>query len=1229
MFETVGKTNNKANDLNDSNNMNNNYVSSADTGIGGNNDSVMVNFGPQVYKALIFLLVEAHADAKSGSGFDGVLREYVANSFSLAIKNLLQVPIDVLVEPLLAQIQLIGCEIYDFHLIKSIINHPRLSSKGASLIANHLGRYALGHPIFWRVSSNLMARLVRKYQLQIKDSIITIVQGAIKLLPLAAKAKNNAANGQQQWLCICCLRAILEMSDTALRQSIADELINIQPNQITEDVRAIIDMSNEETSLQNLPSLDESMQLTLNNSNGDAELDRLVITSAGSDFGDIDGNNGNGGRRENKDRTPKKNSPRKKKKKDNNNNNNNYNDGGSTTPRSENSSRRGYRGEKVISATGLKGLRRENDETRRTGSPRSDRGTDNESARGRRRGASSNNNNNSNSNSNSNSKKEIGRVRRQQPRRSVSPRRELGTTSATPRYSKKTFVKTTLGASVEDDIQRISDKVKQKKIIQEEIEEEKRIKSLKIRKKMRKKFAHIKAIERPMSPRKPGQKRRSKREHVEARKLRADECYATALVVMQPWLIPLKNVFNHYVAISKGFVRHQSALEDFEETTAAWSTMQQNEYLMCFTDLGIVPNMISKREALHIFHMITTGANSPDSVNFELFRSILLVVTRQSGVVCQDQTTDVARVNALLSWLRIRNTKIELVFNLFNPENRDVQLGVKGFSERIGGVVAWEDGTTPEYDYSPVLSSRLRKDDLLGEAIVICIEIINDMCDCLFGWSVNVLFNTRDDEPRPNHATIGPKMCQKIVYDELIKDSGMLSDEFAVTDLKESEVQQEEIRLLLAVHARRSLSHNVGAKKYMGLYENILRNTKQLQIKAAAKGEFELKIVPKDKILLPHTKAAIKRLYKPAEPPPRVKIANRVGFGGGVPTKEKIEYEGRAKPRYRFGQSTLDKLHVRHVPPAKILIEVLSHIVDYVVSGKARKKLGAVYGSQYSEAGTELPDTLMGWDDIKKNGDATIQIGPKAHLPTMVKPRLGPKEKEKHTQRKKREDVKWVKLQHERDDERKKRKAVLQKNLEIQRERKKRELKKFHKEDRPRKEALALKQKKEAEQLAKRREVNKKRIAARKKKQEDDKNSAEKQKLDESSKSWKLSKKRAEEANKRQTEKHKKMHDEVVAKAKALGMSDKKIEETIKFDESNVSMTGSNSKQVRVRTEINKKHAAKMEREANIKAHDEHVEEREERVDDANARASVELGLKRALRQQLDDGTKKPFDYVR
>ena len=55
--------------------------------------------------------------------------------------------------------------------------------------------------------------------------------------------------------------------------------------------------------------------------------------------------------------------------------------------------------------------------------------------------------------------------------------------------------------------------------------------------------------------------------------------------------------------------------------------MQQNEFLMCMTDMGIVPSMITKRRALHIFHMVTTGANSPDSVNFDLFRSVVLIVS--------------------------------------------------------------------------------------------------------------------------------------------------------------------------------------------------------------------------------------------------------------------------------------------------------------------------------------------------------------------------------------------------------------------------------------------------------------------------------------------------------------------------------------------------------------------------------------------------------------------------
>ena len=70
--------------------------------------------------------------------------------------------------------------------------------------------------------------------------------------------------------------------------------------------------------------------------------------------------------------------------------------------------------------------------------------------------------------------------------RTNNSRRKLGTKRPSPKT--KQFVSTTLGASVEDDIQRIRKKVEDKKNIQLQKEKEKKLKSQKIRKNMRKKF---------------------------------------------------------------------------------------------------------------------------------------------------------------------------------------------------------------------------------------------------------------------------------------------------------------------------------------------------------------------------------------------------------------------------------------------------------------------------------------------------------------------------------------------------------------------------------------------------------------------------------------------------------------------------------------------------------------------------------------------------------------------
>ena len=65
-------------------------------------------------------------------------------------------------------------------------------------------------------------------------------------------------------------------------------------------------------------------------------------------------------------------------------------------------------------------------------------------------------------------------------------------------------------------------------------------------------------------------------------------------------------------------------------------------------------------------------------------------------------------------------------------------------------------------------------------------------------------------------------------------------------------------------------------------------------------------------------------------------MSNRIGFGGGVP-KEEVYNEALVtippKPKYRFGQSTIDKLHVRHIPPAKILISVSTQAKERHANG--------------------------------------------------------------------------------------------------------------------------------------------------------------------------------------------------------------------------------------------------------------------------------------------------------
>ena len=770
--------------------------------------------------------------------------------------------VNVLVEPLLAQMQLVGCEVHDFELLNAVCSHPSLEPRLAATIANSLGRYSLGHPVYWRVSTRLLANLVRRYQLDLGEAMATILRGAVSLLPAPPgstkksgrdsnnkkisdqHAKKDAAAAAQRWLCVCCMAAVIEVSCTPMRQRLSTEFdaIPSQSGSDTNDLGPILRMLNVEMDPSELPQprpdqIGGGRELFRGSSRGiggggrdgsgewgdGMDDQRMELTSAGSDTGGggdlVLGEVAQGGAvGAGSSSSSSSSSAKKQKQQKKTTTTRRGGKQGTFSAGSDQETRSGrttptYRGEKVIKAKEMKELRGRNNSVR-ADSPRTNGGRSGGGSGGRGGSGGSGGRGGSGGSANGGGARSdvtppVGRAVRPSPR--ARQRKELETKmkeqkleearqkrKRNNRRRKMTqnkkdkhgfgdsesledgkiseedeedsddgpivYVVTTLGNTVDDDIERVRQQVEQKRLREEKKDEKAKQKSQRIREAMRKKFAHIKAIERPMSPKKPGDtSRKTRREHVEARKLRADECYATALRVVAPWSTPLKHVYNNYVAISKGYIRATTKLEGFHESSAGWTTMQQDEYIMCLSDMGIVPSMISKRSALHLFHNITTGANSPDSVNFDLFRSIILQISRQSGVVCQDLPTDVARVNTLCSWWRSRSARAELKFALYKPENRDVELGIKSYAERIGGVVEWEDGSTPEYDYTRIVSSNLRKEEVLGESICICVEILNDLLRIVLGWPVEFLFFHLAEKPRPIHATLGPKMSMKIV----------------------------------------------------------------------------------------------------------------------------------------------------------------------------------------------------------------------------------------------------------------------------------------------------------------------------------------------------------------------------------------------------------------------------------------------------------------------------------
>ena len=114
-----------------------------------------VSFAPYVYKTLIFSLIENYENE--------LVYDYIMSNMALALEKHTQVPVGVMVEPLAKQATLKGYSNVDFAGFITLAKHNRLSLRHGLLLGDLLGKIAINDPIFGRVAAIPLLIIVNRF----------------------------------------------------------------------------------------------------------------------------------------------------------------------------------------------------------------------------------------------------------------------------------------------------------------------------------------------------------------------------------------------------------------------------------------------------------------------------------------------------------------------------------------------------------------------------------------------------------------------------------------------------------------------------------------------------------------------------------------------------------------------------------------------------------------------------------------------------------------------------------------------------------------------------------------------------------------------------------------------------------------------------------------------------------------------------------------------------------
>eukprot|EP00949_MAST-11_sp_MAST-11-sp1_P005339 g5339.t1 len=120
-------------------------------------------FAAYLYKTMVFSLIESSTDNES-------FHEFQVSNMSVLLQTVPQLPVNVMIEPLIKQVALSGYNNRDFEFFLAIAKHDRLDEMHALLLADLLGKVALNDPIFSRTACIPLLTMLKRFE---EDTAVT------------------------------------------------------------------------------------------------------------------------------------------------------------------------------------------------------------------------------------------------------------------------------------------------------------------------------------------------------------------------------------------------------------------------------------------------------------------------------------------------------------------------------------------------------------------------------------------------------------------------------------------------------------------------------------------------------------------------------------------------------------------------------------------------------------------------------------------------------------------------------------------------------------------------------------------------------------------------------------------------------------------------------------------------------------------------------------------------